>query len=191
MQSGDGLSMKAVLFFSRWWSVIALIAALSLLGIAHAFQTFDGLNPCYLCLKQRDLYWIAAAVALTGTVWAVFTGAKGPPRVFSFVLFAVFATGAAIAVFHAGGEQHWWALPSTCSGASGDVSIDSIAAMLSGAEIKAPQCDVVSWTFLGLSMAAWNALISGGLAILSLIASLRLRLFFRLSQRQAHLKGKA
>lgn len=183
--------MKAVLFFSRWWSVVALIASLLLLGIAHAFQTFDDLNPCYLCLKQRDLYWIATGVSLTATVWAIFTGAKGPPRVFSFVLFAVFATGAAIALFHAGGEQHWWALPATCSGTSTDVSIDSIAAMLSGAEIKAPQCDVVAWTFLGLSMAAWNAIISGTLAIFSLIASLRLQLFFRLSQRQSYLKSQA
>lgn len=176
--------MKAVLFFSRWWSVIALISALTLLGIAHGFQTFDNLNPCYLCLKQRDIYWIAVGVSFVATVWAVFTGAKGPPRVFSFVLFAIFATGAAIAVFHAGGEAGWWQLPATCTGASDDVSIDSIAAMMAGAEIKAPQCDVVVWRFLGLSMAGWNAVISGGLALLSLIASLRLQLYYRLSQRQ-------
>lgn len=178
--------MKAVLFFSRWWSVIALVCALSLLGAAHAFQTFGGLNPCHLCLKQRDIYWIAVGVSLVATVWAVFTGAKGPPRVFSFVLFAVFATGCAIAVFHMGGENKWWALPATCTGASDDVSIDSIAAMLSGAQFKAPQCDVVAWRFLGLSMAGWNAIISGALAVLSLIASLRLQLYYRLSQRQAH-----
>lgn len=176
--------MKAVLFFSRWWSVIALVCALGLLGAAHAFQTFAHLSPCHLCLKQRDIYWIAAGVSLVATVWAVFTGAKGPPRVFSFVLFAVFATGCAIAIFHMGGEQKWWALPATCTGASDDVSIDSIAAMLSGNKVKAPQCDVVAWRFLGLSMAGWNALISGGLAVLSLIASLRLQLYFRLSQRQ-------
>ncbi|UDF04336.1 disulfide bond formation protein B [Asticcacaulis sp. AND118] len=178
--------MKAVLFFSRWWSVIALVCALSLLGAAHAFQTFGHLNPCHLCLKQRDIYWIAVGVSLVATVWAVFTGAKGPPRVFSFVLFAVFATGCAIAVFHMGGENKWWSLPATCTGASDDVSIDSIAAMLSGAKVKAPQCDVVAWRFLGLSMAGWNALISGALAVLSLIASLRLQLYYRLSQRQAH-----
>nr|WP_035442312.1 disulfide bond formation protein B [Asticcacaulis sp. YBE204] len=176
--------MKAVLFFSRWWSVIALISALSLLGAAHAFQTFGDLNPCHLCLKQRDIYWIAVGVSLVATVWAVFTGAKGPPRVFSFVLFAIFATGCAIAVFHAGGELKWWALPATCTGSSDDVSIDSIAAMLSGANIKAPQCDIVAWSFLGLSMAGWNAVISGVLAVLSLIASLRLQLYYRLSQRQ-------
>ncbi|ADU12660.1 disulfide bond formation protein B [Asticcacaulis excentricus] len=177
--------MKAVLFFSRWWSVIALISALCLLGAAHAFQTFGNLNPCHLCLKQRDIYWIAVGVSLAATVWAVFTGAKGPPRVFSFVLFAIFATGCAIAIFHMGGEEKWWALPATCTGVSDEVSIDSIAAILSGGKFKAPQCDIVAWRFLGLSMAGWNAIISGVLAILSLIASLRLKLYYRLSQRQA------
>jgi disulfide bond formation protein DsbB len=176
--------MKAVLFFSRWWSVIALVCALSLLGAAHALQTLDNLNPCHLCLKQRDIYWIAVSVSLVATVWAVFTGAKGPPRVFSFVLFAIFSTGAAIAIFHMGGELKWWDLPATCALASEELSLDSLAAMLSGAPVEAPKCDVVAWRFLGLSMATWNAIIASCLAILSLIASLRLQLFYRLSRRQ-------
>ena len=34
-------------------------------------------------------------------------------------------------------------------------------------------CDAVTWTFLGVSMAGWNALISAVLAVFSLLAAKR------------------
>ncbi|MFN3229567.1 MAG: disulfide bond formation protein B [Asticcacaulis sp.] len=34
-------------------------------------------------------------------------------------------------------------------------------------------CDIVPWTFLGISMAGWNAIVSGLLALASLLSSLR------------------
>ncbi|MDC7677670.1 disulfide bond formation protein B [Asticcacaulis machinosus] len=172
-------SMRAALLFGRWWTITALIASLALLMTAHAFQKFGGLDPCHLCLKQRDIYWIAVVVSLIASVWALFTGAKGPPRVFAFVLFAIFATGAALALFHAGVELKWWPGPETCTGGGDDISIDSMAALLSGAPITIPQCDVIAWKMWGLSMAGWNAIISAILAVLSFIASLRLKYFFR------------
>jgi disulfide bond formation protein DsbB len=39
-----------------------------MLGAAHAFETFGGLAPCLLCLKQREVYWTAATVAVIAIV---------------------------------------------------------------------------------------------------------------------------
>ena len=169
------IGLRLQLAFSRWWSITALILALAMLATAWSFQLFAHLNPCHLCLKQRDVYWIAVGVSLVASVWAIFTGAKGPPRVFSFVLFAIFATGAAIAFFHAGVELKWWPGPESCTASHDEISIDQMAAFLAGAVTKAPQCDIAAWRMWGISMAGYNAIASAILALLSLIASLRFR----------------
>ena len=59
--------MSAYRVLTRWWTVFALAASLSLLAAAHAFERFGGLAPCNLCLKQREVYWVAVAIALTAT----------------------------------------------------------------------------------------------------------------------------
>jgi disulfide bond formation protein DsbB len=161
---------------TRWWSAFALAASLALLGAAHAFERFGGLAPCNLCLKQREVYWGAVAVALIATLWAVISRAsRGTPRVASFLLFAIFATGMITAGFHAGGEMKLWVLPATCSGGGGEIDLEGLAALALGTG-EAPRpvmCDAVTWRFAGLSMAGWNTLISGGLALFSLLAAKR------------------
>ena len=171
------LGKKLGLAFTRWWSITALVVSLAMLATAWSFQLFDHLAPCHLCLKQRDIYWIAVGVSLVASVWALFTGAKGPPRVFSFVLFAIFATGCALAVYHSGAEWHWWRGPQTCTASSDELSFDQLAAFAAGtaAATKGPMCDVAAWRMFGLSMAGYNAIATCGLAILSFIASLRFR----------------
>ncbi len=169
------LGKKLGLAFTRWWSITALVLSLLILGAAWSSQIFGGLLPCHLCLKQRDVYWIAVGVSLVASIWALFTGAKGPPRVFSFVLFAVFATGAALAFFHAGVELKWWPGPQSCTASNTDISIDQMAAFLGGAVSHSPMCDVAQWRMFGISMAGYNAIVSGCLALASLIASWRFR----------------
>ena len=93
---------------TRWWTAFALAASLALLGAAHAFQHFGDLAPCNLCLKQREVYWGAVAIALVATLWhLVSRGSRGTPRIAAFLLAVVFATGAVTAVFHLGGEMDW------------------------------------------------------------------------------------
>ena len=52
-------------FLARWPLVAALVSA-AMLAIAHAFERFGGLAPCTLCLRQREVYWVALAVGLVG-----------------------------------------------------------------------------------------------------------------------------
>lgn len=160
---------------TRWWTAFALAASLAMLAAAHAFERFAGLSPCNLCLKQREAYWGAAAIALVATLWALVSRAsRGTPRIASFLLAAAFATGAITAVFHMGGEMKWWELPATCMG-GGDVDLESLAALAvgGGPPVRVAMCDAVSWSWLGLSMAGWNALISAALAVFSLLAAKR------------------
>lgn len=164
--------MNLLRFIARWWAAFALIAAVAMLGIAHGFETIGGLAPCPLCLKQREAYWLAIAIALPATIWALLSRSKGTPRLAAFLLFAAFGAGAAVATFHAGGELDWWALPAKCGGATGPVSIDSIAASLSGRQTFV-LCDVVAWKMWGISMAGWNAIAATILALFSLVSSMR------------------
>lgn len=162
---------------TRWWTAFALAASLAMLGAAHAFERFAGLSPCNLCLKQREVYWGAVAIALLATGWAVLSRAsRGTPRIASFLLAAVFATGAITAGFHAGGELKWWELPATCAAAApGDFDLESLTSLAlgTGPAPRVAMCDAVTWSFLGLSMAGWNALVSAALAVFSLLAAKR------------------
>jgi len=160
---------------TRWWTAFALLAALAMLAAAHAFETFEHLAPCNLCLKQREVYWGAALVALVATLWhLVSRGSRGTPRIAAFLLAVIFTTGAVTAGFHMGGELKWWDLPATCAG-GGDVNLESLAALAlgTGPLPKIVMCGTVTWSFLGLSMAGWNMLISAALAVFSLFAAKR------------------
>lgn len=118
---------------------------------------------------------MAVGVSLIASVWALFTGAKGAPRMFNFLLFAIFATGAALALFHAGVELKWWEGPKTCTGGASEISIDAMAAFAAGAKVTPPQCDVAAWRMFGISMAGYNSMVLAVLALLSLYASMRFR----------------
>ena len=50
---------------------------------------------------------------------------------------------------------------------------DAALALGTGPIEKIVMCDAVTWRFLGLSMAAWNAMISAALAVFSLLAAKR------------------
>lgn len=168
--------MSAYRLLTRWWTAFALAASLAALGAAHASERFAGLAPCNLCLKQREVFWGAVVISLAATLWAVITRAsRGTPRIASFLLFAVFLTGAITAGFHAGGELDWWELPAACAGGGGDIDLESLTAFAlgTGPAQRVAMCDAVTWSFLGLSMAGWNTLFSVGLAGFSLLAAKR------------------
>jgi disulfide bond formation protein DsbB len=162
---------------TRWWTAFALAASLAMLGAAHAFERFAGLPPCNLCLRQREVYWAAVAIAGAATFWALFSRAsRGTPRIASFLLAVVFLTGAITAGYHAGGELKWWALPATCSAAPEtaiDLSALTALAEGTGGGGGFVSCGDIPWSFAGLSMAGWNFVISLALAVFSLLAAKR------------------
>lgn len=156
----------------RWWPVIAFLVSAAMLATAHAFETFGKLAPCHLCLKQREVYWVAGTIALLAIVADLTPLAARVRRPFNLLLAAIFLYGAGLAAFHAGVEWKWWPGPTTCTG-GGVAAAGDLVAMLKGGKVAIPQCDKAAWVFLGLSMAGWNALASLGFAVASLTAGLR------------------
>ena len=159
------------LMFKRW-PFVALFVSAAMLAVAHAFQAF-GFAPCHLCLKEREVYWIAIGISVVA-IAAELTRYRAPaPRIASLLLACVFAYGTYLAAFHAGAEWKWWPAPVTCS-STGPVNIAQLKALISGAKTAGgPACDQAPWVFLGLSMAGWNCLISAALVGLSLTAAAR------------------
>jgi disulfide bond formation protein DsbB len=157
------------------WRLFAFVAAAAMLAVAHGFETFGGYAPCTLCLRQREAYWVAGAVALGAMVLARAPGARAWRPLGLAALALVFLAGAGIAAYHAGVEWKFWPGPTACSGAGGGVSAADMAALLDGAKVRPPACDQAAWVFAGLSMAGWNALAALALAGASLAAMLRER----------------
>lgn len=161
--------------FTRHWPLLALIASVALLGVAHAFETFGHLMPCELCLKQRQIYWAAMAIAAGGLIWRLAAGERTPMRWINAVLALAFAAEAGVAIYHAGVEWKFWPGPLSCSGGATRVDSAALERLLSGAKMSVPACDKPAWIFLGLSMAGWNALAALILTALSGVAALRAR----------------
>lgn len=156
----------------RNWPLVAALSSLLMLGIAHAFETFGHLAPCTLCLKAREVYWVALTVGLVGFAAGPVLKDDRIRRLASLLLAAIFLFGVGVAIYHAGAEWKFWPGPKTC--ASGAIpQLTSLDAVLKGDRIKAPACDEAAWVFLGLSMAGWNGLISLKLTILSIMAARR------------------
>jgi len=139
----------------------AAIAGLgiALLAGAYAFEYLGGIRPCPLCLEQR-LPWFVLIVIGGGILGA--RAAKAPDWVVLglYGLAAIVALwGTYLAGFHAGVEYKWWPGPQDCSGdaihlPSGGGLLDDI----SSSEIVF--CDVVAWSFLGVSLAGFNFVFS-------------------------------
>lgn len=150
----------------RTMAGVAGAASALLLIAALGFQA-AGYAPCELCILQR---WPHVAAALIGgAVW--FLGWRRWLAVLGLAAAAV-ATG--LALYHTGVELSWWAGPAHCASGVGDLARMSPADLMARLQ-DAPviRCDQPAWVFLGLSMAAWNALISAGLTLLWGVAATR------------------
>jgi disulfide bond formation protein DsbB len=160
-------------FLDRW-RLVALLISAAMLATAHAFQTFGGLSPCELCLKQRTVYWAAAGIAAAAMVLVRMPGGARWREATCWVLALAFLASVGVAGYHAGVEWKFWPGPASCSG-GGKVTMAALQALLNGGGVKMPDCDQPAWMFLGLSMAGWNALASVVFTALSVAAALRER----------------
>lgn len=157
------------------WRLCAVLIAAGMLATAHAFETFGGLAPCTLCLRQREVYW---AILTFGLIAMVVVRMPGGPRwrgLTCWVLAALFVLSCGVAAYHAGAEWKFWPGPQACASGGGGVSAADMAAFLDGAKVKAPACDEAPWVLAGLSMAGWNAALSLVFAGLSIAAAVRER----------------
>ena len=155
----------------RRFSGAVLVTSVLVLGAALLSQYWGGLAPCELCLLERWPWWVAIAISAA----AGLIGERLALPVPAILLAIVFLTGAGIAFYHVGVEQHWFAGPSACtaSGAPAN-SVDALRAQLLGRQPV--MCDEVQWSLFGVSLAGWNFLASLAMAVFCAAAA---RLPFR------------
>lgn len=147
-----------------WVGFAGLISA-GLLGFAYYAEHVEYYLPCPLCLRQREVYWAVIAISITGLFLMKIRPTRRFADALALLIGLVFLTGAIVATYHAGAEFQWWPGPSTCSASDGGIGVVLDIDNPEGAA----SCLKASWTFLGLSMAVWNALVSAGLAIASFV----------------------
>ena len=144
----------------------ALVVAVGVfaLAAAFAFQYVGGLAPCILCIWQRYPYGVAMAL---GVIAFLLAGKPQAARALIALAGLVFLADAAIAAFHVGVEQRWWAGTAECGGNLAEgVSAEDLKAQLLAAPVV--RCDEVAWSLFGISMAGYNfliALVSGLVAL--------------------------
>jgi len=147
-------------------------SSLALLAGAFAFQHLGGLAPCVLCIWQRWPHAIAAVLAIIAGLLTL--AGRGGPAATGLMMAAgvVLVSGAGIAGFHVGVEQHWWEGTAECGATGTAASVAELKARL--LETPVARCDEVAWSLLGISMAGWNLLLSVGLAGLSFLIAQRI-----------------
>jgi disulfide bond formation protein DsbB len=141
------------------WPLLSLLVSAALLAGAHAFQRFGGLEPCPLCLDQRNWHWAVIGVSLAALVLARLRPQWLRLGVFAIAL--VLLGSFAQAAYHVAVEQGW--LIAQCDAA---VDLDNLS-LDPNAELSAAKCDQIAWSLFGVSMAGYNALISLLMALAS------------------------
>ena len=149
--------------------LIALLLPAALLGGALWSQYFGGLHPCEMCYWQR---WPHGAAILLAALAFTAPAFSGRARMLTVLAALAIAVSGAIGVYHAGVEAKIFEGFTQCTATSSrGMSTADLLKQITHAPLI--RCDQVQWRFLGLSLAAWNAILSLGGAALILILTLR------------------
>ena len=134
-----------------------------------------GFAPCYLCLIERYPHIL---VAIT-SVWLIFF------KTHNFFLYPVntlvMALSIILASYHVGVEQSIFQGLQSCSSSNLSlVSEKNAEALLKDIlNTSVVRCNEIKWSFMSLSMATWNLILSIALFIGWTLASLHFQKFFQ------------
>ena len=175
--------------------LLLTLASTGILGGALIGQYGFDLHPCDLCIYQR---WPHVVVIALGLVYCVRHrreimsirhikgGIESQPCLikndianlensnkyavrYLYIMCIALLVGAGIAAYHSGVELGVFEGPDACSAkADEELTLEELRAQIAGAALVS--CSQAMAYIFGLSMAAWNALISVGLVIISLVA---------------------
>jgi disulfide bond formation protein DsbB len=143
-------------------AIIAVVGALAICGFFF-FQYVLGYPPCPLCLEQRNAYYFC--VPLAALLWlGVDHGASRKVMIAGFAIITLamlWNTG--LSAYHAGVEWKFWQGPTDCSGPINSLgSASDLIKRMQGLTLV--RCDEVAWSFLGISLAGYDVLVSLALA---------------------------
>ena len=162
--------LKDLLLSPRRLFLVPLLAGVGLVGAGLILAKLMNLAACPLCILQRMLYLLAAAVAILGL-----TLPRAGRILAGLLLLATTATGAFVAGYqvwlqrfatdtNCAADQPWWERLVDWAGLQAPWLFESTG-----------MCNDRSWTFLTLSIADWSLLIFCGLSLFALYALARQR----------------
>jgi disulfide bond formation protein DsbB len=151
---------------------IVLIAATAVILLALTFEYVGRYEPCPLCLQQRYAYY-AAMPALFLALVLVAAQRTGLAALIFLAVALGFLVNAGLGTYHAGVEWKFWAGPDTCIATPKSLSTGAGGLLKQLEKIRVARCDEAPWTFIGLSFAGWNVVISLLLAAGAVAAALK------------------
>ncbi len=144
--------MKILNLFRGYYFFVVIIFSLLILSSVYVMEYFYDLPPCKLCVYQRIPYFLI----LIFSIFSIFLKDKKIP--FYFIFF-FFLSSASISLFHSLVERGILSFDSGCTSNTG--SFDSIDDLREHLEIvPITKCDEIVFSFLGLSLANINFIIS-------------------------------
>ena len=149
--------------------------SLSMILFALISEYVFGFTPCSLCMIQRYPHML---VAIT-SIWLVFFRTH---NLFMYPLNTlIMALSIILASYHVGVEQGIFQGPQSCSSSNlSTVSEKSAEALLIDLlNTSVVRCNEVTWSFMRLSMASWNLIISIALFVGWTVSFLHLFKFFQ------------
>ena len=149
--------------------------SLSMILFALISEYVFGFIPCSLCMIQRYPHML---VAIT-SIWLVFFRTH---NLFMYPLNTlIIALSIILASYHVGVEQGIFQGPQSCSSSNlSSVSEKSAEALLIDLlNTSVVRCNEVTWSFMRLSMASWNLIISIALFVGWTVSFLHLFKFFQ------------
>jgi disulfide bond formation protein DsbB len=159
--------------FSRLGYGAGFVACASLIAFAYYLQFVELQEPCPLCILQRVAFFALALVFLMAAVHA--PGRTGS-TVYSGLLFAIAAVGAAIAT------RHVWLqhlpknqIPECGPGLDYMLKKFPIGQALEKILAGSGECAEAGWKFFGLTIAGWSLLWFVLLAAFAILLALRIR----------------
>ncbi len=154
----------------RTLPLFVLVTSAIVMATVLLAQYWRGLAPCELCLTERWPWDVAIVIAFVATM----VGSRAALPWVALFLAAVFVVGSALAFYHVGVEQHWFAGPSACTDTGTPTTLADLKAQLM--RQQPVRCDEPAWTFLGISLAGWNmlaSLVMAGICVAAFLGSRR------------------
>ena len=142
---------------------LAVLVPAALLAGAFAFEFWGGLWPCEMCWWQRYAHIAALAFALA----ALFVRGRAPVWLAALAI----AASGAIGIYHAGVELDYFEGVTTCTSRASGANVEDLLNSIMAAPMV--RCDEIQWSWLGISMAGWNAILSLAAALMILWLSLK------------------
>jgi disulfide bond formation protein DsbB len=159
----DRLTVKSLLLACAAFSA-------ALLGGALVGQYMFDLHPCDLCILQRYPYLAILVISVPAALWMQ----SRTQKIMLLVCVVLLFTDAGVAFYHTGVEQGWFKGPDACSAgsSSGEMTLEEMRRAIMNAPLVS--CSQAMGYVLGLSLAAWNAMLATAMGLF-VLAMLRRR----------------